>query len=396
MNERNARTQPGSSMSDNASSILTLGFDSASMRACLLESVNGRYRLAAWSNAALQPSISLDTQAGGLLQHLGDRLHRTLWNGDEGAPFVLSDEPTSRPPLEQIAVVASPRDRVRVWLAGLTATQSLAAAEDALKGGPAEIVGQTLHSADLQVGRLAAVLARIEIDLIVLVGGYDYPGSEGLQPLYELSRVFAAVLARTPPPQRPQVLFGGNRWAAAGVTEIFQAEGAGTIEAVENVRPAPGVLHGGGLIQAVNFAYWRLCRRSEGMREISRWVTAPGHISSVESSFAQLVQVCLEQNGLPDLHALYCGPAWWLHVVARQDRQGLEMRYVPPNSRPDDLDRWPPLRLVSGDWPNHLWPRPAGSWWDRGALAPLVAAVGQVAPQAMLQVLRADVLEPRG
>ena len=395
MNDSTARGLQGFSAADTGSSVLSLGFDSASMRACLLEMVNGRFRLAAWSNTALQPNVALDTQAGGLLQHLGDRLHRTLWNGDEGAPFVLSDEPISRPPLDQIAVVASPRDRVRVWLAGLTATQSIAAAEEALGGGPAEIVGQTLHSADLQIGRLAAVLARIEIDLIVLVGGYDYPGSEGLQPLYELSRVFAAVLARTPPPQRPQILFAGNRWAAAGVAEIFQAEGAGTIEVVENVRPAPGVLHGGGLIQAVNFAYWRLCRRSEGMREISRWVTAPGHISSIESSFAQLVQVWFEQNGLPDLHALYCGPAWWLHVAARQDQQGLDMRYVAPNSRPDDLDGWPLLRLVSGEWPNQLWPRPAGSWWDRGALAPLVAAVGQVSPQAMLQVLRADILEPR-
>jgi hypothetical protein len=71
------------------------------------------------------------------------------------------------------------------------------------------------------------------------------------------------------------------------------------------------------------------------------------------------------------------------------------MRYVAPNSKPPELDGWPPLRLVSGEWPAHLWPRPGGSWWDRGALAPLVAAVGQVAPQAMLQVLSSDILEPR-
>jgi hypothetical protein len=389
------RGQSVPSAADDPSSILTLGFDAASVRACLLEMVSGRCRLAAWSSAALRSDASLDIQAGELLQHLGDRLHRTLWNSDEGAPFVLSDEPTSYPPLGQIAAVASPSGQVRVWLAGLTATQSLAAAEEALAGGPAQIVGQTLHSADLQVGRLAAVLSRVELDLILLVGGYDYPAAEALQPLYELSRVFAAVLARTPPPQRPQVLFAGNRWAAAGVAEVFQAAGAGTVEIVENVRPAPGVLHRAGLVQAVNFAYWRLCRRNEGMREVSRWVTAPGHISSIESSFAQLVQVWMEQNDLPDLHALYCGPAWWLHVAARQDQQGLDLRYVAPNSRPDNWEGWPLLRLVSGDWPNNLWPRLAGSWWDRGAFAPLVAAVGQLAPQAMLQVLRADVLEPR-
>jgi hypothetical protein len=390
-----ARGQSLPHAADNARSILALGFDAASVRTCLLETVSGRCRVAGWSSTVRRPAMSLDTQAGELLQHLGGRLHRTLWHTGEGAPFVLSDEPTIYPPLDHVAVVASPRGPVRVWLAGLTTTQSMATAEAALAGGPAHIVGQTLHSADLQVGRLSALLANVEIDLILLVGGYDYPETEAQQPLYELGRVFAAVLARTPPPQRPQVLFAGNRWAAAGVVELFQSMGAGSIAVVENVCPAPGVLHRAALVQAVSFTYWRLCRRNEGMREISRWVTAPGHITSVESSFAQLVRVWMEQNGLPDLHGLYCGPAWWLHVVAREDQQGLEMRYIAPNRHPDNWEGWPPLGLVSGDWPHHLWPRPTGSWWDRMALAPLVAAVGQIAPQAMLQALRADVLEPR-
>lgn len=376
-------------------SILSLGFDAAAVRTCLLETVSGRCRLAGWAAAPRRPNAPLDEQAGDLLQQLGGRLHRTLWHAQEGAPFVLSDEPTSLPPLGQVAVVASPRPQVRVWLAGLTATQSLAAAEEALAGAPAQVVGQTLHSADLQVGRLGAALARVEVDLFLLAGGYDDAGAETQAPLYELSRIFAAVLARVPPPQRPQVLFAGNRWAAGGVAEIFQAEGAGSVEVVENVRPAPGVLHRAGVVQAVNYAYWRLCRRSAGMRELSRWVTAPGHITSVESSFAQLVQVWMEQQSLPELHGLYCGPAWWLHVTARAGQQGLDMRYVTPNSRPAALDGWPPLRLVSGEWPANLWPLLGASWWDRGALAPLVAAAGQVAPQAMLEALHTDVLELR-
>jgi hypothetical protein len=377
------------------SSILALGVDAASVRACLLETVSGRSRLVGWGGAPRQADVPLHSEALALLQQLGGRLHRTLWQEDSQAPFVLSDEPTTHPPLDQVAVVASPQPEVRVWVAGLTATQSLAAAAAALMGSPSQIVGQTLHSADLQVGTLAATLARVEIDLLLLVGGYDYPSTEAQQPLYELGRVFAGVLARTPPPQRPQVLFGGNRWAAAGMGEIFQAAGAGVIEVVENVRPAPNVLQAAGLVQAVNFAYWRLCRRSEGMRDLSRWVTAPGHITSVETSFAQMVQVWREQHDLPELHGLLCGPAWWLHVGAHAGRQGLALRYVSPNTRPDDWHGWPPLRLVSGEWPVHLWPLNAPSWWDRGGLAPLVAAVGQTAPLAMLQVLASDVLEPR-
>lgn len=107
MTEPTAYGQPRPAAIDTTSSVLALGFDSAAVRACLLETVNGCCRLAAWSSAALQPNVSLDTDAGGLLQHLGDRLQRTLWNDDESAPFVLSDEPTSYPPLGQIAVVAA-------------------------------------------------------------------------------------------------------------------------------------------------------------------------------------------------------------------------------------------------------------------------------------------------
>jgi hypothetical protein len=377
------------------SATLALGIDTAAVRTCLLETVSGRARLAGWASAPRSGGTALDLQLGELLQGLGGRLHRTLWQREEGAPFVLSDDPTSYPPLSQVAVAASPRAPVQVWLGGLTAGESLAAAEEALAGGPAQVAGWTLHSAGLQVGTLAAALAKADVDLIVLVGGYDHRAREAQQPLFELSRVFAAMLARIPPPQRPQVVFAGNSYAAGGVAELFQAAGAGGVEVVENVRPAPGMLNRSGLVQAANYAYWRLCRRSEGMREISRWVTSPGRIGSIESSFAQLVQVWLEQNSLPELHGLYCGPAWWLHVACRAGVSGLDVRYVAPNSRPGVLDAWPPLRLVSGDWPVHIWPRVSGSWWDRSALAPLVGTVGQVDPLAMLQVLRADIFEPR-
>ncbi len=376
-------------------SILALGVDSVSVRACLLEMVSGTCRLAGWRQAARHSSSALDIQMGDLLEQLGSRLQRRLWNGKDAVPLTLSDESTSYPPLAQVAAVTSPRTHVRVWLAGLTATQSLAAAEETLRSCPAEVVGQTLHSADLQIGPLASVVDRADVDLLLLIGGYDYAGADALQPLYELARVFSAVLARTPPAQRPYVIFGGNRFAAEGVAGIFQAAGAGSIETIANVRPAPGILLPAPLVQAVNYVYWRLCRRTEGMRELSRWVTAPGHIGTIESSFAQLVQVWLEVNDLPELHGLLCSHAWWLHVTARQGQGGLHLRYVVPGTRPADMGEWPPLRLVSGEWPAHLWPQPPGAWWDRGAMAPLVAAVGQVAPSAMLQVLRADILEPR-
>jgi hypothetical protein len=60
------------------------------------------------------------------------------------------------------------------------------------------------------------------------------------------------------------------------------------------------------------------------------------------------------------------------------------------------LDGWPPLQLVSGEWPAAFWPQPEIFWLDRSGMAPFVAAVGQMAPQAMLQVLRTDLLRLHG
>jgi hypothetical protein len=388
-----ARTQPVPVGAEDGASILALGVDVASVRCCLLENISGRYRLGGWMQTPRLPMAALDVQARELLQQMERRLHRPLWSAD-AMPLIASEETVSFPPLGQVAVAASPHGYVRTWLAGLTATQSIAAAREALAGGPAQVVGVTLHSADLQVGSLAASLAEAKADLVVIAGGYDFADSQAIQPLYELARTLAAVLGRTAPAQRPTVVFAGNRWAGAGVAEIIQSAGAGAVEIVDNVQPGPELLHAAALVQAVNFAYWRLCRRNEGMREISRWVTSPGHIGTLESSFAQLVRVWMELLDLPELHALYCSPAWWLHAAARQGRQGIALRYIEPQSRPPSLDAWPPLQLVSGEWPA-LWPRPALSWWDRSGLVPLVASIGQAAPQAMIETLAADLLEPQ-
>jgi len=83
---------------------------------------------------------------------------------------------------------------------------------------------------------------------------------------------------------------------------------------------------------------------------------------------------------------------------------------VRPGERPDILADWPPVRLVSGRWPAQ-WPRPSppppilgpegpkalpAYWWDPLGLVPAVAGVGRNAPEAVLQVLTADLLMENG
>lgn len=373
-------------------SILAIGVELNNLRACLLEEVGGLYRVAAWHSLPRRKETSLAALGADALREMGGRIDRVLLDETTAAPFLDSEDTVRRPPLSHIAVAASPCPHVRVWIAGLSLTQSMAAAYEALCSSPAHVIGYTVLNAEMNITALTDTLVTTAPDMLVLVGGFDDPDPATHRSLVELSRPLGQVLNRLAPAQRPAIVYAGNRWAAPHVAEAIQSAGGGAVESVANVQPAPGVVQKTALAQACSFHYWRLSRRTPGFRELSRWVTPPGHIVSQESAFAQLVQAWMELHALSDLHALYCAPLWWLHVWAQRGRTGLQTRYVEPQTRPPALDDWPPLQLVSGDWPATLWPQPELFWWDRSGMASMVAVVGQSTPPAMLQTLRSDLL----
>ncbi len=385
-----------STLNGASGSILAVGVELGAVRACLLEEVGGGYRVAAWHLLPRRKESSLAAIGLDLCSQMGERLGRRLIDETSATPLVVSDDPARFPPLQHVVVAASPRPHVRVWIAGLSMTQSMAAAYEALCGSPAHVIGYTVLGADLHTTALTDALVTTAPDLLVITGGFDDPDPATHQALVDLSRLVGQALARLAPAQRPAVIYAGNRWAAPHTAEAVQASGGGAVESVANVQPAPGVVYKTALARACNFHYWRLSRRTSGFREISRWVTPPGHITSLESAFAQLTPAWMELHDLPELHGLYCAPAWWLHVWARRGQPGLTMHYSEPQTRPPALDGWPPLQLVSGAWPSSFWPQPEIFWVDRSAVAPLLAPVGQMAPQALLQVLRADILRLRG
>ena len=172
-------------------------------------------------------------------------------------------------------------------------------------------------------------------------------------------------------------------------------EGPLIIQPINNVMPYPGHILRTELPVVLSQLYWQLCQRMPGFAQLSRWVTAPGHVANLEATFAKLIQIWMEYHGLPRLHGLYCTPHWWLHVWAEATTSGIQMRFVKPNSRLQEFAKWPPLQLVCGPWPRQLWSPPQRAWWDQHTLAPLITTIGQVAPQAMLQTLEEDVLESR-
>jgi hypothetical protein len=376
-----------------AQRLLALSAELAGTRACLIEPVGGVHRLVGWLNLARAGEVMMPLQMAETCRRLGQRLGCALWDEELSMPFMRSINPVRFPPVQLVSTTISPRGPVRVFLACLSSDLSGAAARAAIAASPAMVVGEVVYDIELDVASVAHMLGNGQPEVLVIAGGFDRSGEETQAALLGLCRTVAQAVARQPRSTRPVIVFAGSTAVVERVPPIFRLTESGlAIEMAENVLPEPGLVRRAALARVLTYQYWRLTQRIIGFKEMARWVTSPGQPVTVETSFIQMVQAWAYHHNLPWVHGLCVGPAWWLHVWAGSGAQGAQVLFTEPGARPDALDEWPPLTLVSGEWPTSLWERPAGAWWDRRGLAPAVAALGQVAPRAMMDVLQHDLL----
>jgi hypothetical protein len=370
-----------------------LGFTAevAGTRACLVEPVAGQHRAVGWINLARSRDGALPDQVAEACRRLGQRLGSVLWDEELSTPFTRTIDRVRFPPLDQVAGSLSARPPLRVVAAGLSRGGSIAAARDGIAAAPCTLAGELVYDATVDGAQVAALLEQTQPEALVLTGGFDDERPSAQAAVLGLSRAVAQAAARLPRSRRPTVLYAGNRAAAERAEALFRTPDGPPFEMLENVLPEPGLRRRAGLAQTLSYAYWRLMQRLVGFKEVARWVTEPGYAATVEARFVQLLQAWALRRGLPALHGAYCGPAWWLHAWADRARGEIHVFYAAPGTRPPGLDGWPPLRFVSGEWPA-TWPRPDGAWWDPAALAPVIAGLGQTAPQALMQVLEADIV----
>jgi hypothetical protein len=376
-------------------SILALSADTSSAIAALLEPVAGIYRLMAWESMALSPvdRPSLPSALRAASYRLGTRLGRPLWDDTQETPQMKSPDLALELSLGQVVAAIDPLPPLRVWIGGLTGHESLAAAQSALDSTACRTVAVYRFGIGSSPNQLAADLTSVGPDLAVLVGGYDRQEPSARRVVLKLCEEMALALNSLPPENRPALYFAGNRWAASTALDMWSRLSGGlSVDAVENVAPAPGVRRTTSLSVAVSRLYWRRCRAMPAMKDISRWITAPSEVRSISWSFAQAVRLWRQVYSLPDLHGLFCAGPLWIHVRALDGEDGVRLRFVPAHTRPPALEGWPPLRLVSGPWPERLWPRPRRHWWDSTGLIPTVANVGQIDPLIAYQVLAHDLL----
>jgi hypothetical protein len=380
-----------------SAAVLALGADQERVVAALVEPVEGVYRLIDWTilpYAPLHgPRYSLPDRMVQACRQLGQRVGRPLWRKDGRGPYLQDAEPALGLALDQVVMVADPLPPLRVWLAGLSTGESLAAAQEALAGAYCEPVALYRLAAHEDDARLALDLADSAADVVVVTGGYDRSERPARDPVLLLCERIGRALRQLHPDQRPLLCFAGNRWAAQAALEIWKQIPDVDAEALLNVAPAPGRIHATSLAITLSQYYWKQTKSVQALRQVNPWITSPAVLRSLHWSFAQAVRVWREIYNLPDLHALYCGPRQWMHVWATAEGVGVHVRFTPPGSRPPALEVWPPLQLVSGPWPEALWPRPDSHWWEPLGLLPVVANIGQVLPDAALQVMARDLLK---
>ncbi len=362
----------------------------------LLAPVSGQYRLVGWRQEKRETSVRIARQAANVCQSLGEALGRTLWDTKTGGPYLKSEDEVRYPPLRHVVISVSPRPRLRVWLFGLSMGLSMTAARRAIASSPAYVVGQSSLADGADIAGLASNLQTPQTDVVVICGGYESAAPSAYMPVLELCKLVRQALERVPPSQRPDILYAGNQQAAAAARHILQAAGDQVeVDDVANVMPGPNEIHQTALARVLGYRYWRLSRRTPGFSQLERWVTSPVHIMIQESNFIQLTHLWRMRHKLPHLHGVYNTPEWQLHVLTHAGLDEAQICYVDAGAQAVDLQMWPPVQLASGPWPNG-WSTPdAAYWWDSEGIAPAIAAVGQVSPQAMLQVLNSDVFEYR-
>jgi hypothetical protein len=380
-----------------SAAILALGADQERVVAALVEPVEGIYRLIDWTilpTAPLHdPHHKLADRLVQASQQLGKRVGRPLWRRDGRGPYLHDPEPALGLALDQVVAVADPLPPLRVWVAGVSVGESLAAAQEALTGAfcqPVALYRMTAHEDDF---RLALDLADSAADVVVVTGGYDRSERAAQDPVLLLCERIGRAVRQLHPERRPLLCFAGNRYAASAALEIWREIPEVEAEAVLNVAPRADQILSSSLAITLSQLYWKRSQSHPSIQQINRWISSPAVLRSLHWSFAQAVRMWREVNNLPDLHALYCGPQQWMHVWASAGGVGVRVRFANPGNRLPSLAQWPPLQLVSGPWPEELWPRHNPHWWDPRSLLPVVANVGQILPDAALQVMARDLFK---
>ncbi len=276
-------------------SILAVDVGSTFTHACLLDRVEGVYRLVATVEVPTtlggpQDDLSLGVQQA--LAELEPIIQRRLL--DDAQEVILPERPSGEG-VDAFLATCSAASPLRCALLGLTDDLSLHSARRACSAAHTVIIqevalGGTPRS---ERHRALAALRRASLDVLLMVGGVD-SGPTAL--LEGTARFLAALYAGLPQAKRPVLLFAGNQEARRSIAESVR--GVLDYRVVENVRPALHVENLAELGQELALLYQeKKLFTLPGYERLGRWSTAP--IMATHEALSAMLQFVAQQRRLP-------------------------------------------------------------------------------------------------
>lgn len=376
-------------------SVLALGGEPYHVRACLLEPVAGQYRLIGWEETVFDSQrgdlANMPEEMARLSTLLGNQLGRPLWDAGLNQPYQEEEASRLGLSLDHVSIVVNPLPPMRVWLAGLSTGESLAAGSEAVGRAPTTIVAAFCLEHGVSAAEIAAELQESRPDVAVIVGGYETTPTREDAPVLKLVAFLGEALSMLPESQRPEIFYAGSALLVEEAKQQLAEKGL-SIRTAANVLPISGRPVLAPLAAALNQHYWARSLETPWIQTLARWTTSPAQLRTVDWAFSQAVKAWMMAEDLPELHGLYCGLSQWIHVWARQEQDGIQVRFVAPESQAASLQDWPPVQLVSGAWPMESMDHSQKIWRDPLGLTPVIASAGQLDPLIPLQIMANDLL----
>lgn len=271
----------------DAVSILVADCGSTRTTAALIQRVNGHYRLVARGESISTHRFPwLDAAVGvrAAVRQLRDFVGRRLLT--EAGALIKPQNPT-KGGVGTFVAVSSAGAPMRVALAGLTNSLSLASAHRAMAGTYAlktAVLALDEGPASRDPDARMQALRRAQPDIVFISGGTDGGATRPVMNLAQLVALYNRVLV---PETRPLTFYAGNAWLADEVAALFAADGE--LRVVANVRPSPDLENLGPAQAELEAIYQsRSLAQVPGLDTLNQW--ADGPVLPTTRSFGQLIR----------------------------------------------------------------------------------------------------------
>ena len=341
-------------------SILVADCGSTRTTAALIERVHGHHRLVARGEAISTHRMPWQDATIGVreaIRQIEATTGRRLLNP---AGMLTTPRLHAGEGVDAFAAVSSAGSPLRVVLAGLTGSLSLASARRAVAGTYALVAGTLAMdegSARRDPNVCIKVLQQAHPDVVVIAGGTDGGARRPVVNLAQLVALYNQVLDQE---ERPITFFAGNAHVADEILSLFAS--SGELRVVDNVRPRPDMENLGPAQSELETVYRsRVLAQVPGFDTLDQWSGQP--ILPTTRSFGRLIHylgdryqlkvVGIDVGSASTSLAARAGDLFSLNT--RSDLGiGLSTRMALSQIRLEQISRWLPFEITPSDLQNVL------------------------------------------